>query len=96
MQVILEITCHSCRHQDHSGASTPGGAKAVCGHPKAPESFYPGPIEDLSKARKLHTGLEIEKHFPGDSQPFHWKFRVLDLGKAEPPDQCPIRKGFRY
>jgi len=34
MQVIVNIEkCSDCRHCDHSGAFTPGGAKPMCGHP---------------------------------------------------------------
>lgn len=32
-------SCNECRHRDHSGAFTPGGAKPVCGHSRAPHHF---------------------------------------------------------
>ena len=34
--VIIE-NCKDCRHKDHSGAFTVGGAKAICGHSGAVE-----------------------------------------------------------
>jgi hypothetical protein len=36
MKIIVDIqTCKDCRHIDHSGAFTPGGAKLICGHREA-------------------------------------------------------------
>ena len=35
MAVEIKFTiknCNECRHRDHSGAFTPGGAKPICGH----------------------------------------------------------------
>lgn len=38
MKITVTInTCSDCRHRDHSGAFTPGGAKPVCSHPNAVE-----------------------------------------------------------
>jgi hypothetical protein len=31
------MTCADCRHQDHSGAFTKGGAQMICGHSNAAE-----------------------------------------------------------
>lgn len=37
---ILELieNCGECRHADHSGAFTPGGARPICGHPDVIEA----------------------------------------------------------
>ena len=36
MRVVVDIkNCGDCRHLDHSGAFTPGGAKDVCDHRNA-------------------------------------------------------------
>lgn len=32
-EVINIETCRDCRHRDHTGGFTPGGAKPCCGHP---------------------------------------------------------------
>lgn len=40
MDVTVKIDrCLDCRHLDHSGAFTPGGAKNICGHGKASRYF---------------------------------------------------------
>ena len=37
MFITIELlSCMDCRHKDHSGAFTPGGAKPVCDHDDAP------------------------------------------------------------
>jgi hypothetical protein len=40
LKVIIN-GCKDCRHRDHSGAFTPGGAKPTCAHPKASRYFAP-------------------------------------------------------
>lgn len=40
MEIIVTInSCKDCRHLDHSGAFTPGGAKSICGHNKAVDTM---------------------------------------------------------
>lgn len=40
MDIIVKIDGYKdCRHRDHSGAFTQGGAKPICGHPQATEHF---------------------------------------------------------
>jgi hypothetical protein len=32
---MVDITCRNCKHRDHSGMFTKGGAKPICSHPEA-------------------------------------------------------------
>ena len=59
MQITVNIgTCMDCRHKDHSGAFTPGGAKAICGHDYAPE----GPKND--KENRYHWKYRVIENWP--------------------------------
>jgi hypothetical protein len=100
MIIQKEVSCKNCRYQGHSGAFTPGGAKPICNHSKAMLAFYPGTAEEYEAKHK-----EWQKAFNRDSvstaagrrkllesSPDHYKFRILDLDKPEPPEQCPLRE----
>lgn len=40
VEIKIEIkNCLQCHHIDHSGAFTPGGAKTICGHSNACDTF---------------------------------------------------------
>lgn len=46
-EVALRIpTCGKCPFVDHSGAFTPGGAKPICGHRDAPDTFAASIVGD--------------------------------------------------
>ena len=65
MDIRLIInTCGDCRHKDHSGAFTPGGAKAICGHDDAPKCATNGKELEGTDAHEM----------------YHWKYRVLEKG----------------
>ena len=85
--------CKSCRHKDHSGAFTHGGARNICGHDAAtkfvtirtPEEFlaeYPGYADDARVKNNPHW-----KH--------HWYHRIIP-NMNEIPEWCPIRNGYTY
>lgn len=58
--------CKDCRHRDHSGAFTPGGARPICGHYDAVR---------FATYKKL-----VNKKDKDDK--YHWRHRVLkDLNK---------------
>ena len=83
MKITVTInSCSSCRHLDHSGAFTPGGAKSICGHPDAKGNSPPS-------RQRQHLSKD-ENH--------HWKWRVIQeefLSKNQ-PDWCPLKLGFTY
>ena len=96
MTIQYEVNCRTCQYRDHSGAFTPGGAKNICGHSDAARSFYPFDAKAFKDSQHLHTSPEIEAAFPGDTpettDPYHWKFRIIDVSNSEPPAQCPLRR----
>jgi len=96
MKIEIDVRCATCHHRDHSGVFTPGGAKPICGHPDAVESFYPFDAGNIALASRLHTIPATLAAFPGDTpettDPCHWRFRVIDPAASEPPAQCPLRK----
>ena len=60
--------CHECRHIDHSGAFTPGGAKMICGHPDA--------IDMVTRVKglhyltaKTHTNIKKERRYSKRVEP---------------------------
>ena len=93
MQVCVEIeTCMDCRHRDHSGAFTKGGARQICGHSAA--------------CSERRSKTQFKKEYPmysSDSKEkgwkYHWYHRILDNEKGELlpiPDWCPLKHGFKY
>lgn len=97
MRIVLEVRCSTCKHLDHSGNWTKGGARPICGHPDAPERFYPGPDyqqverEYLKRVNACTTRDELAAC---GGNPAGWQFRVLgpqDLS-GDPPAQCPLRR----
>jgi hypothetical protein len=52
---VLRIkNCGKCPYVDHSGAFTPGGAKDICGHPEAVETFTSSVDRDDPNQDKWH------------------------------------------
>lgn len=76
---LLISTCGDCPFVDHSGAFTPGGARDICSHKKAVDSFAAG-VEGMEESR----GQQIPSRY-------HWRYRVVDRSTA-PPEKCPIRE----
>jgi hypothetical protein len=38
LRIVIDIkNCSDCRHKDHSGVFTKGGARDICGHPNSVE-----------------------------------------------------------
>lgn len=67
VSVCLRI-CQECRHNDHSGAFTPGGAKQICGHHDA----YRWATRDKRVNRK------------DKDDKYHWRHRVINDPKKIP------------
>lgn len=103
LKICVEVrNCFDCRHKDHSGAFTLGGAKRICSHPD---------VSDIvSKIKKLHklTTVDLRKInstkaserqegneiFKGSST--YWKHRILPNGGNVLPDWCPLKYGRGY
>jgi len=82
MQIVVNITsCNGCRHRDHSGAYTPGGAKPICGH-NCSVDFAPG----ARTAKK--SGNKDDR--------WNWQHRVLKNPDYQIPEWCPLKHGREY
>ncbi len=69
MQITVEIKdCQECRHEGHSGAFTPGGAKPVCDHKEAVD--YATQNKQVNKKNK--------------DDRYHWRHRVIKNTKKIP------------
>lgn len=62
-------TCDECPFVYHSGAFTPGGAKPICSHRNAVETFGEG-ITDV---------------VDGFEDRYHWRHRIVDRNAPPPP-----------
>lgn len=92
MEIIVKLEkCSQCRHTDHSGAFTHGGARDICGHP------------DASKERRSKTdfGLEYPRYY-GEKKNEQWKYwsshwyhRILPDDDSI-PEWCPLKHGGLY
>lgn len=62
MGVIEEIKiecCYQCRHRDHSGAFTPGGAVILCRHPNRDKRK-----DNKYRAQTIHDANKLPSHCP--------------------------------
>lgn len=91
MLITVEIKhCMQCRHRDHSGSFTAGGARQICGHGAA------------CKARR--TKAQFKKEYPMYAKDistdwrFHWYNRIVDkhIKKRTIPTWCPLAHGEGY
>ena len=81
--------CTRCRHIDHSGAFTPGGAKQICGHTN---------ITRVIKEVKPHLRQDDPNDPKTDhgKQYYHWRHRVIKDPEHKIPHWCPLKRGYRY
>lgn len=93
VNISFKITkCRQCRHIDHSGAFTKGGARTICGH------------SDACKVRRSKHALkdEYRSYYTEmvkdrwSSWKYHWFHRILDNPDYEVPDWCPLLHGSSY
>jgi hypothetical protein len=102
MLITVEVNhCVQCRHIDHSGSFTPGGAKHICGHPDIsefilkmkPETRYDDPNSFSFRPKK---GSRERKLL--ESQCYHWSNRIVEefIEKKEIPFFCPLKNGSKY
>ncbi len=81
MQIKKIITtCNDCRHRDHSGAFTKGGAKPACGHPCA--AAY-------ATARKLIKDSDEKYHW-------RYRTLKKVGSALQIPAWCPLKHGEEY
>lgn len=89
--------CEDCRHRDHSGSFTPGGAKQICGHHDISETILKlKPHTRNDDANALSNNKKADNHI--DKQCYYWKNRVVDkyIEKGTIPYFCPIKNGSSY
>jgi hypothetical protein len=88
MQITVDIKhCDDCRHRDHSGAFTKGGAKPICSHSYAVEY-----------ATRNKTFPKFPVKGSGGDEKYHWRHRVLRMKQSRLiiPDWCPLKHGEAY
>ena len=86
MEIKLQINkCSECKHSDHTGAFTKGGAKPCCGHPiTVKEKGY------SCFDRIIPYRTEPSKLFP-NSRCFK-----NDRIPNRIPSWCPLKRGSKY
>ena len=93
MEITVSLTnCSGCRHRDHSGAFTPGGAKAICGGPN---------VSDWVLKYKPETRNDNPNNPLTDinQQCYYWKHRIVEdhlEGRESFPEWCPLKNGECY
>ncbi len=94
MLITIEIKhCGYCRHRDHSGAFTPGGAKKICGHPDITDC-----IKKLKPETRHDDANRNDKDYDVTAQCYYWGNRVVeeDIEKKQIPFFCPLKNGSSY
>lgn len=94
---VIVRGCEDCRHRDHSGSFTPGGAKAICGHGDISDTVLelkPNLRDDDANA--LSNNKNADNHI--DKQCYYWKNRVVEkyIKKGTIPYFCPLKNGSCY
>ena len=84
MDITVNINkCLDCRHTDHSGAFTPGGAISICQHEGAPKRGEVPGVKDFNDVTTKEIALAI--------------FGPRRLNKDNSiPDWCPLSRGEKY
>jgi len=103
LEVTVRIeSCHTCRHIDHSGAFTLGGAKLICGHRDAAKMVQEAKgLRDCGReVLKLFNSPDKKKRAEGDimfrKTGSYWGNRILPHNGDKIPDWCPLKHGSRY
>ena len=101
MEITVVVNnCSQCRHRNHSGQFTPGGAKDICGYPGISEyvtKTNPNVLNDDPNGFDFRpTGKELKRL---ESQSYHWKNRIVeDYMDTDNifPIFCPLQHGAKY
>ena len=92
MEVLVKIeTCDDCRHSDHTGAFTKGGAKPCCNHPHLVEMRSDSCFDRVIPFKKVTE--DNRNIFNKDS--FNQPGRTYNVVK-EIPTFCPLKNGKSY
>jgi len=84
MEVIVTINnCGDCRHKDHSGAFTPGGAILICQHNDSPKIKEVSGVWDFRDITTKEIAEEV--------------FGPIKLNSNKTiPEWCPLKHGNNY
>lgn len=83
MNISVRInSCLDCRHRDHSGAFTPGGAIPICQHPHHPKNAEVPGVCDFNDVKTKEIAQKI--------------FAPRTLEKGVIPSWCPLKMGLPY
>lgn len=84
--------CAHCRHLDHSGAFTIGGARDICGHYDSVELCPKKSKNSFKKEyHKYYVEMKSEKW---EHWEYHWYHRIVDVDSI--PEWCPLKHGKQY
>lgn len=89
--------CEDCRHRDHSGSFTPGGAKQICGHDDIKENILKHkPETRYDDPNALSKDKNADNHI--DKQCYYWGNRIVDeyIESGTIPFFCPLKNGSSY
>ena len=93
MKISVEInSCSDCRHLDHSGSYTPGGAKSICGHDKSAYWAWDGKTHKEATGCKYNCGDAAGNGCQCDY--WNWMHRVIPINPI--PNWCPLKHREKY
>jgi hypothetical protein len=89
MLITVEVkNCGQCRHRDHSGAFTKGGARQICGHSDACKARRS--LEEFAGEYPMYANdIKCRKDWK-----YHWYNRIVN--EKTIPDWCPLKHGSAY
>jgi len=91
METIIHIeTCADCKHSDHTGAFTEGGAKPCCNHPHIIKTKG---VNCFKRIIPFKNVWEEEKHIFYKSP--NQKIIPTKVMKGI-PSWCPVKNGEKY
>ena len=93
LHITVEVRgCEDCRHTDHSGSFTHGGAREICGHSDACDEVRKTK-EEFLKEYPMYAEREYDGKFR-----YHWYNRIVDtyMDKGTIPEWCPLKNGSGY
>lgn len=95
MQITVTLdNCSHCRHRDHSGSFTPGGAKQICGYPNVSKWV----LKTNKNTRNDNANGNLSES-QLNKQCYYWKNRIVEnhlKDKESFPVFCPLKHGEHY
>ena len=81
MEIKIQInTCNDCKHSDHTGAFTKGGAKPCCDHRITINEKGSNCFKRIIPYKSVYWDLYHKE--------FHEPKKI--------PDWCPLKRGYKY